>query len=110
MPCYRFAESNERFMQLYEEQIMELRKTRRFLSQQINKSPDGKRHAEMVHAESPMLKKMHRKLQLQIIDEAIRQEEQEFTKRKSSTQDIVTEINGLKDIQRHNKQVKAKMQ
>ena len=98
-------------MQLYEEQIMELRKTRRFLSQQINKSPDGKQHAEMVHAESPMLKKMHRKLQLQIIDEAIRQEEQEFTKRKSGVQqqEVVTEINGLKDIQRHNKQVKAKL-
>lgn len=54
---------------------MEFRKTRRFLAQQINKSPLGKRHAEMIHAESPLLKKMHRKLQLELIDEAIRKEE-----------------------------------
>lgn len=29
---YRFAENNQRFMELYDEQILELRKTRRFLA------------------------------------------------------------------------------
>ena len=33
MACYRFAESNARFMELFDKQIEEYRKTRRFLSQ-----------------------------------------------------------------------------
>ena len=46
MACYRFAESNAPYMQLYEDKIMELRKTRRFLTKEIAKSPEGKKHAD----------------------------------------------------------------
>ena len=64
MARYRFAQSNAPFMQLYEDQLIELRKARRFLAREINKSPDGKKYAEGVLADSPMLKKMSNKLQL----------------------------------------------
>ena len=45
MASYRFAENNARYMELYEEQLMESRKTRRFIAKEINKSPVGRRHA-----------------------------------------------------------------
>lgn len=76
LPIYRFAENNKRFMEMYEKKMMEYRKTRRFLSQQINKSPAGKATAEQINAESPILKEMHKKLHLQLVDEKIRSEEQ----------------------------------
>ena len=75
MACYRYAESNARFMQLYEKQMQDFRKTRRFLSQQINKSPVAKGYARQLNDESPLLQKMHRKLQLQLIDETIQEEQ-----------------------------------
>ena len=56
MACHRFAEGNTRFMELYDEQILGLRKARRFLSQQINRSPEGRKRAEEVAAESPLLR------------------------------------------------------
>ena len=44
LACYRFAASNKKYMDLYEEQIEELRKTRKFLADQINKSAEGRNH------------------------------------------------------------------
>ena len=45
MSSHRFAETNAKFMDLYDEQLMEYRKTRRFLAKEINKSPEMKKHA-----------------------------------------------------------------
>lgn len=45
MASHRFAATNAKFMELYDEQLLEYRKTRRFLAKEINKSPEMKQHA-----------------------------------------------------------------
>ena len=45
MASYRFAETNSRYMELYDEQLAEFRKPRRFLSKQISETPDGRAQA-----------------------------------------------------------------
>ena len=45
MASHRFAATNAKFMELYDEQLREYRKTRRFLAKEINKSPEMKQHA-----------------------------------------------------------------
>ena len=61
-------------MELYDNQLMEYRKTRRFLAKEINKSPEMKKHASQVMSESPLLHKMQKKIKLQLIKETIREE------------------------------------
>lgn len=58
MASHRFADSNAIYMKLYDEQLMEYRKTRRFLAKQINKSPEGKSYATQILSKSPLINKM----------------------------------------------------
>lgn len=55
---YRFASNNKRFMELFEDQVEELRQTRRFLADQISKSPEGRIKASEIHAASPLMNKL----------------------------------------------------
>lgn len=48
MASHRFADSNAPYMELFDEQLLEYRKTRRFLAKQINKSPEGKSYATRI--------------------------------------------------------------
>ena len=67
MASYRFAENNAPFMEIYDEQLMEYRKTRRFLAKEINKSPEGKSYAQKIQKEQDGLLKLQKKLHLELI-------------------------------------------
>ena len=74
MACHRFAQSNSKFMDLYDKKVLELRKTRRFLANQINKSPEGKLAALKVLEQSPQIKNLSKKLHVQFINESLQGE------------------------------------
>ena len=74
MASHRFAETNAKYMEIYDDQLMEFRKTRRFLAKEINKSPEMKKHANEVMSESPLLHKIQKKIKLKLIDETIKEE------------------------------------
>lgn len=61
-------------MELYDEQLAEFRKTRRFLSKQISQTPEGRAQAQKVLSASPEHTEMHRRLQLQLIHENINED------------------------------------
>jgi hypothetical protein len=71
MACYRFAETNAPFMKLYENNMMEYRKTRRFLSRQIENSPEGKKQSLEMQAESAFERSIKRKLKTRLIEEEV---------------------------------------
>ena len=101
MASYRFAESNAKFMELYDEQLREYRKTRRFLAKEINKSPEMRKHASKIMAESPSLKKMKKKIKLQLIRETIREEIEAMQTPTESHEDTKRGA-GLREIQQYN--------
>lgn len=61
-------------MKLYDDKLMEYRKARRFLAKEMNKSPEMKMYASQIMSESPLHRKMQKKLKLQLIQETIKEE------------------------------------
>ena len=57
---------------MFEDRMVEYRKTRRFLQKQISKSPEGKLHASKLRDDnSPLEKDIKERLKLDYIDDAI---------------------------------------
>ena len=110
MSSHRFAETNAKFMDLYDEQLMEYRKTRRFLAKEINKSPEMKKHANQVMAESPLLHKMQKKIKLQLIKETIREEIEAMHTPSNDGGSEQRQSMGLKDIKLYNQHAKREQQ